>query len=122
MHPHVILRNGNVTDDFRTEPLPFAGDHVVSFVVVLLTNATMTMKLAWSNDLINWKVVQTWPSVGFGANALSPVTGLVAGYIQLRLAPNDIPGNLIVPTITMLSYPRDQETMTSTPMPPAPVG
>mgnify|MGYP001404402154 CR=1 FL=1 len=122
MNPYVILRNGNVTDDLRTEPLPLAGDNVLSFVVVMMTNSTMTVRLAWSNDMLNWKVVQTWTSVGFGANALSPVTGLVAGFIQLWLTANDLPSNLIVPTITMLSYPRDQVPMTSTPIPPAPVG
>lgn len=117
MEPLILLRNCNVTSDVWTEAWSFAGDSVVSFAVVLLTNATMSVRLEWSNDLTNWTVAQTWLSVGFGLNALSAVTGLAAGYIRLRLTPDDLPANLIVGTVSLLVYPQPHAASGVSPAP-----
>lgn len=122
MEPLVLLRNCNVTSDVWAEARSFAGDSEVGFVIVLLSNATMSVRLEWSNDLTNWSVAQTWLSVGFGLNALSPVTGLAAGYIRLRLSPDDLPASLIVATVSLLLYPSPNVAFGESPAPPAPRG
>jgi len=99
----VLARYLAVLDTGSYTPTLEVGAATVVVLQIVNLAGTANVALEWSVDKTNWQSLATW-EIAVGAESLSPVTGLLAGWIRVAFTVNTgeplilrVVANLFVP-------------------------